>query len=154
MLILGIRTSSKEIRYAIVEWDKQTATLLNSEDENVLKFPKTHTEIQKKLLWFDKELKRIFEKYNDISVVAIKANEYFRKENEAKRQSTHLDAVALLAAEKRGICTAHYLYSNIDKGMGSKKIQQFAESNVGRTAKKWDPKMASAVAVAWVGREN
>ena len=49
MQILGIRTASTCVRYAIVEWDGQTASLVNAVAENKLDFPADLQEISQKL---------------------------------------------------------------------------------------------------------
>ena len=60
MQILGIRTSSTCVRYAIIEWDSQSASLVNAATENKLDFPADRQEISQKLQWLFSELERIY----------------------------------------------------------------------------------------------
>ena len=153
MQILGIRTSTSTIRYAIVEWDGQTASLVNAATENKLDFPADRQEIPQKLQWLYSELERIYRIYPDISKVAIKMNQ-FGTEKLANRFSTHMDGVVMLSAMQNGKSVNTFLYANIQQGMSSKKVQAFAEANVGRSDKYWNAQMADAVAAAWNGRND
>jgi len=153
MQILGIRTSSKCIRYAVVNWDGQNATLVNADNESKLNFPAGIEEIADKLVWLHAELERIFRKYPDLSRVAVKMNQ-FVPEKMANRYSTNLDGVVMLAAKQNGKSASTVLYANIEKGMSSAKIKSFAEGNVGCSSKYWDAQMADAVAAAWTRRDG
>lgn len=153
MQILGIRTASTCVRYAIVEWNGQTASLVNSATEHKLDFPANRQEIPQKVQWLYSELERIYRMYPDISKVAIKMNQ-FGTEKMANRYSTHMDGVVMLSALQNGKTADTFLYANMQQGMSSKKVQAFAETNVGRSDKYWNPQMADAVAAAWTGREK
>lgn len=152
MQILGIRTSSKCIRYAVVNWDGQNASLVNADDECRLNFPADTEEIVDKLVWLQAELERIFRKYPDIHHVVVKMNQ-FGNEKMANRYSTHMDGVVMLVSKQSGKPVSSVIYANIEKGMSSKKIQSFAEIKVGRSCKYWDSQMADAIAAAWTRRE-
>jgi Holliday junction resolvasome RuvABC endonuclease subunit len=151
MQILGIRTASSSVRYAVVEWNGQDAVLVNADTENKLDFPADSQETEQKLLWLHGELERILRKYPDVSRVAVKMNEYVR-EKKTTRPSTHMDGVAMLTAMQADKLVCSLLYANIQQGMGSKKVQVFAEANVGRSSKYWNVQMADAVAAAWTWR--
>jgi len=69
MQILGMRTASTCVRYAIVEWDGQTATLVNAGAENKLDFPADSQEIAQKLLWLHDELERILRMYSESKAI-------------------------------------------------------------------------------------
>lgn len=153
MQILGIRTSSKCVRYAVVNWDGQDAALVNESDESRLIFPATMEEIADKLLWLKAELERIFRKYPDINHVAIKMNQ-FGTEKMANRYSTHMDGAVMLSAKMEGKPVSTLVYASIERGMSSKKVQNFSESNVGRTRKYWNAQMADAIAAAWTRRDG
>ena len=153
MQILGIRTASTCVRYAIVEWDGQAASLVNAGSENKLDFPADCQEIPQKLQWLYSELERLYRMYPDISKVAIKMNQ-FGTEKMANRFSTHMDGVVMLSALQNGKTADTFLYANMQQGMSSKKVQAFAEANVGRSDKYWNAQMADAVAAAWIGRDR
>ncbi|MFC1676633.1 hypothetical protein ACFL3G_06175 [Planctomycetota bacterium] len=150
MQILGIRTSSKAIRYAILEWDKQKVTFLNSGTENKLDYPASIQTVEQKLNWLYQEIERVLRQYNSIEHIVVKTNEYVR-EKAATRQSTYMDGVIMLIAAQRGKKLSTKLYANIQKGLGSKKIQAFAEQVASRSAKYWNTQMADAVVAAWSG---
>lgn len=153
MQILGIRTSSTCVRYAIIEWDSQSASLVNAATENKLDFPADRQEISQKLQWLFSELERIYRMHPDISKVAIKINQ-FGTEKMVNRFSTHMDGVVMLSALQNGKTADTFLYANMQQGMSSKKVQAFAETNVGRSDKYWNAQMADAVAAAWTGRDK
>ena len=153
MQILGIRTASSCVRYAIVEWDSQTAALVNAATENKLDFPADRQEIAQKLQWLHTELERIYRMYPDVSKVAIKMNQ-FGTEKMVNRFSTNMDGVVMLSAMQSGKSVNTFLYANIQQGMSSQKVQAFAEAKVGRSDKYWNAQMADAVAAAWTGRDN
>ncbi len=153
MQILGIRTASACVRYAIVEWDGQSASLVNAAAENKLNFPADREEIAQKLQWLYLELERVYRLYPDVSKVAIKMNQ-FGIEKMANRFSTHMDGVAMLSALQNGKTAQTFLYASIQQGMNSKKIKAFAAANVGHSDKYWDEQIAGAVAAAWSGRDK
>ena len=147
MQILGIRTASRCIRYAVVDWNGQVASLTNATNENRLVFPASDKEISQKIYWLHSELGRIYRIYPKISKVAIKMNEFFQ-EKMTTRYSTHMDGVAILSAMQRGKIVRNLLYANIKQGMSSNKVKDFAETNVGKSDTYWDNQMADAVAAA------
>ena len=144
--ILGIRTSVNVVRYAVIEGEDEKIIFVNSGEENRLVFPAECQCISDKLLWLHREMLSVFKKYN-IEKVAIKTNEYVR-EKLSTRPSTHLDAGIMLTAALSNIEVYTKLYSNIEKGLGSKKVKEIAEQYVGRTVKYWDVQMADAIVVA------
>ena len=91
--------------------------------------------------------------YPDVAKVAIKMNQ-FGREKMANRFSTHMDGVVMLSAMQNCKPVATLLYASIQKGMSSKKVQAFAEDNVGRSDKYWNAQMADAVAAAWTRRNK
>lgn len=153
MQILGIRTSSNCVRYAVVEVDGNSAALVNESSENKLNFPADCEEIYQKVYWLYAELERIYRLYPNISKVAIKMNQ-FGNEKMTNRYSTQMDGVVMLSAVKNGKTVNNMIYANMMQGMSSKKVKEFAETNVNRSDKYWDVQMADAVAVAWVARNR
>lgn len=152
MQILGIRTSIKAVRYAILESNGEGIVFTNADIENKLVFPAECQDISEKLLWLHREIERIFNQYPDISKIAIKSNEFFR-ESSSTRASTHLDAGVMLTSALHNKSVSKKSYSSIQKGLGSKKVKDYAEYNVCRTGKYWDNQMADAVAVAFTELE-
>ena len=122
MQVLGVTTTSKTIRYAVLEFDGNGATLLNKDEENSLKFPANMQAIEQKLHWLQQEFERVLRQYPKIKRIAIKANG-FRGETTITRQSTYMDAVILLTATQSKhqipVCTKQH--ASIRKVLGGKK---------------------------------
>lgn len=149
MKVMGIRSSSTEIRYAILEKNNGSDIIFQNRDyENKLVFPAGIEDLQVKLKWVKEEFDRIFRKNNDIEKIILKMNEYAGTENGAKRETTYTDAIILLVAAEYNIPIERKLYSQI--GATSKQVKDRAESIVGRTDKYWNDKMADAIqCAAW-----
>lgn len=151
MQILGIRTSSACIRYAVVEWNEESATFINKEGENKLNFPVTAINLDDKIVWIQGEVNRILNEYPKITKVAIKTNEYV-KESKATRCSVYLDGCIIGVVKQRNKAVSCLLNVQIQKGMNGKKIKDFAKTNVDCSTTYWDDAMAHAIAVAWTVR--
>ena len=127
--------------------------MVNKDDENRLNFPAATEDMPEKLLWIKTELDRIFRKYPGINHVAIKMNQ-FGTEKMANRNSAQMDGAVMLVSQLNGKPVGTLIYANIEKGMSSKKILDFAESKVNRSSKYWNAQMADAVAAAWTRRDG
>ena len=150
MVILGMRTSPQEIRYAILDIQQDgSAKLLNGESENRLKFPAAHNTIEKKLWWFYQELERIVRQNASIEKIMIKSNEFTGKDSNATRAASYIDGVIYTYAGKMDIPTDTKTYRAIQTRRN--EVKEFAEKNVGKTKTNWNEQMADAVAVAYVG---
>jgi len=151
MKILGIKTSPSVIRYAIVAWDGNVATLLNAAGENRLRFPATHTTIPMKLIWLQDELDSILRATPGIERIAIKTNEYApRRESGNSREAAYYDAVAFMTAGRKALPIEQYLYSQL--ATKRDQVMAAAEHAVGCTKVNWDEQMASAVLAAYTFR--
>ena len=149
MIILGIRTSTQEIRYAILDFQQDgTVKLLNGENENRLKFPASYDTIEKKLWWFYQELERIV-RNQPIEKIMIKSNEYMRSDSSVSRTASYIDGVVYTFAGKMDIPVVMKMYRAMETRRDD--VKTFAESNVGKTKANWNEQMADAVAVAFVG---
>lgn len=149
MRILGLRATADLIRYASLEIDGTTVTLLNDTSESKLPFPATANTPTEKLLWFEQELLRILRAEPGYDRIGIKMNELargVRSETLASREAAYLDATALLVATRMSIPAETFLYSHL--GTSSKEVKEHSESRAGRTVKYWDAQMADAVAAA------
>jgi hypothetical protein len=153
MQTLGIRTSSKCVRYAVIQWEGEVATLVNATEESKLNFPAAMENTADRLGWLKNELERIFSTFPAINHVAIKTNEFLR-EKLPNRISTQLDGGVLLVSNLNGKPCSTRLYTQIAKGMSSKKVKGFSEENVGRSSMYWDNQMADAIAVAWTRKDQ
>lgn len=145
--ILGIRTSPKEVRYALLEWHGDgSVDFVNYSGESKLQYPASYTTTADKLKWLKGELDRIFRQSPDIEQVVIKMNEFSGRENKPKRVSTYADAICILAASENNVPVSCRLYSQISST--STDAKRDAENRVGRTKKYWDNRIADAVLAA------
>ena len=153
MLILGVRTSPTIVRYALLDWDGQSANLVNTNDENKLIFPADCQRIEQKLHWLYQEMERVLRQHPDVQQIVIKANEFGRGgESSTTRESAYLDAIIFMIAGQRSLPIDVKLYRSI--GTRRDEVMTFAENNVGVTGRNWNVQMADAVAAAWFGRNN
>jgi len=151
MQILGIRTAPSTVRYAIIEWDGHSASMLNSTGEHKLDFPADKSNIATKVHWLREELLRILRQNPRIERIAIKTNEYSRRgETSACREAAHLDAAALVVAGEKALPVKMLLYTSI--GTKRDEVKTFAETNVGRADPYWNEQIADAVSAAWATR--
>lgn len=146
MKVLGLRCSKTEIRYAIIESQNGGLVFENKDGETKLKFPTSITVIEDKLVWFESEIERILRQNADISVMAVKVNEFAGTETWAKREGAYLDATAILSGKKNNINVYKKIYSQMK--VKSSNVQNKAEKMVGRTNKYWDKKIADAICCA------
>lgn len=151
MKILGIRTAPQQTRYALIDTDGNTCSLINANSENSLKLPATITSSEAQLKWVKDELSRIIRQHTDITKIALKVPEFAGSKTNSSRLGDYLDAMVLLAAAESGIPIITKLYSQ----MATKRadVKRHAEDRIGKTSTGWNDQMADAVAVAWIARK-
>lgn len=103
MKILGVRNAPKQFRYGLVLWDGQSASLLNSNAENLIKMPATIKEVPDQLHWLGQELNRVIRQNPDIDYIALKSNEYGRSESANSRIAAYFDGLVHLVAGQNNI---------------------------------------------------
>jgi len=146
--ILGIRNATKQFRYSLVLWDGQSASLLNSSTENLIRMPVGIEEVSEQLYWLYQELNRVIRQNSDIAYIALKPNEYGRgSESANSRTAAYFDGAVHLVAAQNKIPVICKLYRQI--GTKRDQVLQFAEDKVGKTQSNWNEQIADAVAVAW-----
>ena len=147
-MILGLRASSQEVRYAILDKDPTGKIIFtNQESENRLKYPANIESVEGKLNWIKAEVDRILRQNTAIDKIAIKMNEYAGTENAAKRETTYVDAIFLLCAAEHCLPVVRKLNSQI--GSSASKAKEYAENRVGKTNQYWNNTMADAILVAY-----
>lgn len=152
MTVLGLRASTKEIRYVLLDKDDSgNIIFVNRSEENRIKYPANIDQVEEKLEWVKSEIDRILRINSSIERIIIKTNEYGR-ETSATRETTYIDAMFMLAAKEKGIPVVRKLNSQI--GSTSAKARELAETSVGRTEKYWNNTIADAVLVAYWGINN
>ncbi len=149
--ILGIRTAPKQLRFALVEIDDNTATLLNNDSESLIKVPAGIVEAKDIVHWQKSEIDRIIRQNPNVAFVALKTSEYARSDTKSTRLASYLDAAVLLAAKDAHKTIHLRLYSQI--GATRKTVKERAEARVGRTDKYWNEQIADAIMVAWALRK-
>lgn len=153
MQLLGIRTSPRTIRYAIIDWNGQVANFLNADKENKIDFPAEIISPEQKVVWLFKEIQGILHKYSEVKCITIKINEYspMGHESASSRESAYLDATIILASH---ICQKEVVMKTYPMMIKIKRneVIAFAEQNVARSSKNWNQQMADAVVAAWSSR--
>lgn len=152
MSIIGLRASSQEIRYAILENDSNgNVVFVNKDTENRIKYPATIDRVEEKLQWIKSEIDRVFRIYPQIERAYIKTNEY-GTESSVKRETTYIDAIFLLSAKEHNIYVDKKLNSQI--ASTAAKAKELAENRVGKTDKYWNNTVADAILVAYWGLKH
>ena len=151
MQLLGIRTSPKSIRYAVLYFEGQEVEFLNANTENKIDFPTEIQTSEKKVSWLFNEFQRILRIYPDVRCVTIKTNEFTPgRESGSSRDSAYLDGIILLASElnQKKVVTKLYKTMNTKRN----EVKELAEQKVGRSSQYWDVQIADAVIAAWSSR--
>lgn len=146
MKVLGLRASTTEIRYAILEKTSDEIIFTNQNTEHRMVYPANLDSIESKLKWLYDEINRVIRQNPDIDKIIIKTNEY-TNETGAKRETIYTDAIILLIAFENNIPVVRKLYSQI--GATSRDVKERAEARVGRTDRYWNNTMADAIACAY-----
>jgi len=152
MKVLGIRVDPKKTRFALIDYDGNDFTLLNSDTESRLLYPASVSAPDEKVDWLYQELTRVLHEHQDIEKVCIKTNEYTQSDSKSKRESAYLEGAVLLFCRRKNIAVTVKIYASLSTR--SADVKNHAEQRVGRTAKYWDTKMADAVIAAWHGACN
>ncbi len=159
MLILGVRTSPTEIRYAILEIDGDVVKFINAGGENRLKIPNglidsdnPMANVSEKLNWLHNEIERVLRQNPEVEKIIIKASEFGLREKANSRLSSFMEGVILNVAGQKSIPVELKVY----KSLGTKRceVKTFASSKAGQSVTGWNEQMADAVAAAWIGRET
>jgi len=99
MKVLGIRTSPKQLRFALLDIDGTDVNFLNQNAENLIKVPAGVTEVEDIVHWQKSEIDRILRQNQGIDLIVIKTSEYSRGDTKSTRLASYLDAAVLLAAK-------------------------------------------------------
>lgn len=152
MMVIGLRASAQEIRYAVLDNDTNgNVVFVNKDLENRIKYPATIDRVEDKLHWVKSEVDRILRVNPAIERIYIKTNEY-GTETSAKRETTYIDSIFLLSAKEHNIPVEKKLNSQI--ASTANKAKEYAENRVGRTDKYWNNTMADAILVAYWGLKH
>lgn len=147
MIVLGIRASAQEVRYAILEKNENNEIVfVNRDEENRLKYPSNISSVEDKLFWVKSEIDRIL-RINSIDKIVVKMNEYAGTENHSKRETTYVDAIIILSAKENNIEVERKLNSQISST--ATRAKELAENRVGKTEKYWNNTMADAILAAF-----
>jgi len=152
MRILGIRVSPSTIRYAILDWDGESATFVNQNSENKIEFPSNVRSKGEKLHWMYQELDRIHSLHPGIEIVGIKEGEYRSSETSSKREKASLEGLIQYWAHQNILPAEAKIYGGI-RDVKSGEALEFCETNFGRTETYWTKEMADALLAAWSLRE-
>lgn len=149
-MVLGLRASSQEVRYAILDKDSDGKIIfVNRTSEHRLKYPANIDKVDGKLNWIKAEIDRILRQNTAIDIIVIKMSEYTGTENATKRETTYADAIFLLCAAEHGIPVVRKLNSQIESS--SSRAKEYAEARVGKTDQYWNNTIADAILAAYWG---
>lgn len=146
MKIIGFRSGTKNIRFAILEQSAQDIKCINLDTENEIKIPVNILNIADQIEWMNTEVERIFRQNPDIVKAMIKSPEFIGSDSTAKRTTNYFDAILLLNAKKFNKQVDTKIYSQI--GVKRASVKAKAESVCGVTSKKWDEQIADAICIA------
>lgn len=154
MKVLGFRGNPRAPRYAVLDYDGTTFTLVNASSDSKLTVPADINEDadSERLGWIYGEIVRIHEAYPDIVKVMIKTNEFTQSDTKPKRKSAYIDAAVILAATHKNVPVQALAYNQI--ATTKARTKEHAEARVGKTDKYWDDGMADAVNIAWWGARH
>ena len=147
-LFLGIRTSPQQTRFAIVEREDSTCTLLNASSESLIQRPAGFEEHDPEYAnWLFDEITRLLRQH-PVEHVALKLPEFTRAApTKSTRLRNYLDAAVMIAATKSNIPISTKLYTQM--ATSSQKVKNDAQARVGQTAAHWDGEIADAIVAAW-----
>ncbi|ERS03628.1 hypothetical protein Q674_08490 [Acinetobacter sp. COS3] len=149
MKIIGFRSGTKSIRFAILEQSAQEIKCINLDTENEIKIPANISNVADQIEWMNEEIERIFRQNPDIVKAMIKSPEFTNSDTTAKRTTNYFDSILLLNAKKFKKQVSTKLYKQI--GVKRVDVKTRAESLCGVTSKKWDEQIADAICVANIG---
>lgn len=149
MKIIGFRSGTKSVRFAILEQGTEGIKCINLDTENELKVPTKISNIEDQIEWMSTEVERIFRQNPDIVKIMIKSPEFTGSDTTAKRITNFFDAILLLNAKKFNKPVDTKLYSQI--GVKRANVKAKAESVCGITSKRWDEQIADAICIAHIG---
>lgn len=146
MKIIGFRSSTKGLRFAILERTSNGIECTNLGSENELKIPTNISSFEDQIHWMNEEIERIFRQNPDIDKAVIKSPEYFGSDSITKRITNYFDALIFLNAKKFNKPVDAKIYKQI--GVKRTGVKAKAESVCGVTSKKWDEQIADAICIA------
>jgi len=146
MKILGVRNSTKTIRFCVLEGERSNYQFTNCNDENKIDLPKSLKEEADILKWVEDEFKRLFDKYGPFDHLAIKQNENVATRYSTLRKVMFFDCIATMVAVRLHVPYSSQVYANL--GTKSKEVCAFIEVRTPKTSTYWDSQMADAVAAA------
>lgn len=154
MKVMGIKATSKCVRYAILEKEANGNVLFCNQNDNRLVFPKDLTEDAQKACWFFDEFSRLLTINPDVNHVVVKLPESGKKESSASRLTHYLDAMVLLSVEKHNppVTSQGVQYRTLHTR--SDAVCDFVCSKgIPKTSHYWNTAMGDALAAALWGLE-
>lgn len=143
MITIGIRCSTTEIRFAIIDTDKMI--MLNTYEHRI-KMAK-NLENSDLFQWVYKEIDEIIKNNKTIQKAFICENSY-TKDSKSLRLSNRLDAIISLALKDNGIPSEIKClqYKEVD-------IMSMAEKKIGKTDSNWNKLIACCIVIALRGAQ-
>ena len=154
MRVMGIKVSSKCVRYAIKKKSPDVGIVFLNKEDNRLTFPQDSQGEAEKMVWLFNEFTRLLGMNPDIEKVIVKLPESGRMESKASRLSHYLDAMVFLGSAKQNppIACTGVQYRTLHTR--SADVLDFVLSKgICRTLHHWDSKIGDAIAAALSGLE-
>ena len=148
MKVLGVRTSTNAVRYAILS-NETGCIVWENQIDNRLVYPRDMDQIAKKIVWLSEQFRRILDQTSNIDKIVIKVPEYGRNDTAANRASDYLDAVIILEATARNLVIPTNLKNYKAVNTKSSEVKNYAEVHIGKTNQYWDNLMADALVAAY-----
>lgn len=152
MIVLGVRSSTDHIRYAVVEVDSYGSVVWINRDtphEHRWIVPKVASTKQAKLMEVRKEAARILAKYRPDTVI-LKVAEKVRGGPSPERVS--VEAAIIIACGEKGVIAKEKLYSQLKPNrsisVNTGTVQSEALKFVTQSSSYWDAEIADALVAA------
>jgi hypothetical protein len=143
MRVLGIRASTRHLRYCVLELDTGTLTWINRDEEHRWIVPRASTAKPAILSDAYQEVTRLLGKYQP-NRVSIKIAETPRGHPDPKRVS--VEAAIILAAAHKHLPVSEKRYR--DLRTNSSEVGAEALKHVSKTNSHWDNELADALVAA------
>jgi hypothetical protein len=145
MLVLGVNTSTKGVRYALVQHGSRKARLINADGDSTITF-EAGASGGERLRQLQTALDGILVQH-PVERIALKSTNTSQGAGPQQREKLFLDAIIHLVAAQHSLPLLEVSHSHLKTRRND--VAELAEETVGRTKSAWDANIAWAVMAAW-----
>ncbi len=145
MLVLGINTSTKGVRYALVQHDGGKARLINADGESIIEL-EANAGSGERLSQLHSALDQILTQH-PVEQIALISTDSHNGVAKGQREKLFLDAIIHLSAEQCGLPLIEVSHNQLKTNRN--EVAELAEEKIGRTKSAWDANIAWAVMAAY-----